>query len=207
MERTCKKCGRIKPIEQFIKNDKCRYGFRHICIECDKERSKEYYKQICDKEEYKKRVSEYSKIYRQTKRYKEISKSGRDKYHKTEKYKEYRKIGRYKEYQKQYDKGEKRKKYKYEYNKKYYKSDKGIEIKNKWRKTENGIRHKLASYKRYVENCGNGYLVNMIKKSTGLNTSLIKQYPELIDLYRVNLKLKRLTKNKQNDENSNRLEN
>jgi len=34
MERTCKKCGETKPIEDFKKNKACKYGYTYKCHDC-----------------------------------------------------------------------------------------------------------------------------------------------------------------------------
>ena len=37
-EKTCTECGITKPINEFYKDDKCLYGVRSKCKECDKKR-------------------------------------------------------------------------------------------------------------------------------------------------------------------------
>lgn len=34
MERTCKKCGETKPLEEFRKNKRCQFGRAHTCSAC-----------------------------------------------------------------------------------------------------------------------------------------------------------------------------
>jgi len=38
MERTCKKCGETKHIDDFVKNKFCKLGVSHICRKCENER-------------------------------------------------------------------------------------------------------------------------------------------------------------------------
>ncbi len=46
MERTCKKCGETKPIEEFVKAPTCKYGRSHVCLECSHKYGKEHYEKI-----------------------------------------------------------------------------------------------------------------------------------------------------------------
>jgi hypothetical protein len=46
MERTCKKCGVTKPIEEFTKSPCCRYGRTYCCYDCNHKYGKERYEKI-----------------------------------------------------------------------------------------------------------------------------------------------------------------
>jgi len=66
VERTCKKCGKTKGLEDFTKNKKCNLGRTHICKKC----SNEYNKTLARKcshtkwEQYKKSHPNYKEIDR-----------------------------------------------------------------------------------------------------------------------------------------------
>lgn len=60
MERTCKKCGETKPIEEFCKSKECLFGYSHQCQKC---RRLHYNKEIRQRY-YETRKEEIRKIAR-----------------------------------------------------------------------------------------------------------------------------------------------
>ena len=57
MDRQCKKCTAVKPIEQFVKRAKCKDGYGYTCKECTNEKNLEWY------HTHKDEVSQYKKFY------------------------------------------------------------------------------------------------------------------------------------------------
>lgn len=62
-EKTCTECGITKPIIEFYKDDKCLYGVRSKCKECEKKRHANRYKNNRDEiiqknKEWKDRIKE-----------------------------------------------------------------------------------------------------------------------------------------------------
>jgi hypothetical protein len=40
MKKLCKYCDQEKPLKQFVKDNKCRGGYRHMCLLCKAQRQK-----------------------------------------------------------------------------------------------------------------------------------------------------------------------
>lgn len=57
MTRTCKKCGKEKPLEEFVLNKGSKYGRGHICKKCSNEHKKAY-NQSPEAKAYKKAYSQ-----------------------------------------------------------------------------------------------------------------------------------------------------
>jgi hypothetical protein len=68
-----------------------------------------------------------------------------------------------------------------------------------WRKSEAGVQALKGRHRKEVENLTNDYILNTLKQSTGLSRQVLKQYPELIDSYKLQIKVKRLIKNRKNE--------
>lgn len=221
MERTCKKCGETKPIEEYGKHKTGRDGIYPICLVCSREIKRDYYK--ANKKKYamyfKKRYVlnrnaflEYQKKYKKNNKEKitERNKKNRD----SEKGKLWKKNYRlnHKEQKCNSDKKyalknrEKLKKYKslfYKLNKvkisanqKIYRinnKDSCSKAEKKWyEQNRERILTKRTNDVKKVENC---YIVQLLTQRNGMKAQFIKQYPELVELYKVQLKLKRLIKN------------
>jgi len=210
MERTCKKCGETKSIEEFAKHKrKLLYDYMWTCKNCFKEYCANYYKLT------KPHHQEYSKKYLELNRDK--IRDYKDKWRKLNSLRLSLKAKKYYQDNKQLIKerskkwNDENKEIKTETYKKYY-------IKNK-----DNIKSVAANYrqlnkkliidnqKKYHDRCTkellDPYIIYRIVKLCGLSAKIVIKYPELIETYRSNLKLKRLIKNKNgNYENSNRFE-
>lgn len=55
--KTCRKCNTEKPLSEFYKSERQKYGVRSICITCHKQYSKDYVAN--HKEAHRKRMNEY----------------------------------------------------------------------------------------------------------------------------------------------------
>jgi hypothetical protein len=162
MERTCKKCGETKPIEEFYKNKKSKFGYLHICKLCSHIHAVEYhitYKERINnnRKEWYKNNKEHSKKY--CREYRENNKE-----HCKEHDREYR---------------ENNKEHLNELSKKYirgYRKNNIIPISDK-------------------------YIIEQLRVRFGISRQVSRQYPELIENYRQQIKLKRLIKTKK-DENT-----
>lgn len=168
MERTCKKCGKTKIIEEFVKDKKSLYGYRHECKKC--------YAQLnlkrCRKwrDAHKEQAKQNNKIWRMNH---------------PDKVAQYRrnregKVGR--EYLKRVSK---------EY---YHRS-----IKNKEYKEKLQLRSKKVSAEKRKEYNNkrmhsDAYVLQNISLSSRVPISVIREYPELIELKRIQLRLLTLIK-------------
>jgi len=63
MKKTCKKCNKLKLIDEFVENKRCVDGYEHRCKECRTEYRKRYKRQY--REKNKNDVLAKDKIYRQ----------------------------------------------------------------------------------------------------------------------------------------------
>jgi hypothetical protein len=183
MERTCNKCGEIKSIKEFskVKIHGIIYT-RSVCDSCMKMQKKIYRGNNKDK------ISIGNKIYK-------------DK-HKEEiaiKKKVYMNLVHTKN--PNYEKNRYNKRMKY--NSLYREKNKdrlqlqAILRARAYRK-KNIIKIKIKR-SNDIKNLSNEYMLGLIKDKTGLERKIIKQYPDLIETYRTILKLKRLTKNYENE--------
>jgi superfamily II helicase len=71
--------------------------------------------------------------------------------------------------------------------------------KQKYYSTHKSLFAKISKKfeRKTIENMTDRWIIILIKQSTKLSKELIKQNPDLIELYRTNLKLKRLIKKQQ----------
>jgi len=182
MERTCKKCGETKPIEEFGKEKRNISGYGCRCKSCDVLRSLEYYYKNHYYDKHKDRIFEYHRKYYENNK---------------EKVNGYSK----KYYQNNIKYIKKRTKEYRENNKEYYK-----EIGEKWR--ENNKEHISDYNKRYRQNkrstIPDVYIRILLNRQYGLHAKILKQHPELIENYRQQIKIKRLLKQKKNENNETR---
>ena len=157
MERTCKKCGETKPIEEFAKVKQNKYGYSYCCKKCTSNYTCEYQKTNSNYKEYQKKYRKAHKDY-------------------------------FIEYSKEYQKNNI--KHLKEYNKEHYK---------------NNIKHYKEYSKKYwrndIDTISDRYIC-ILFFHIGLSSQTIKQYPGLIELHRVNLKIKRFIKNQRQNENN-----
>lgn len=193
MERTCKKCGETKPIEEFAKNKECRFGRSYVCKCCrnkmsniSRSKDPEYHTKvkIWSKKHYtendKKRLSEYQKIYRQTNKEKISARRRKYRLNNIDKIRE-----RERYLARNRPKTEHRRLLHRDAAREYRKNH--LELIK--------LRSKNCDYKER-KLMYNSYMLHILTNIVGVNLSKneLKQYPELIELKRAQLKLKRLTK-------------
>lgn len=170
MERTCKKCGEIKPIEEFVKDSRSK---RYTCKHC---RNK--YKAKCDSTpEQQRRIKEYRLLNR----------AKMAEYHKRKYLEDREEI--------------------IQRTRAWYENNKDRAYKRSRIYIENNKEHVRIminkNVKKHVMNIADSYVKRKLNQLYGLEYTQIPQ--DLIELYRANLKLKRLIKNNENEE-CNRLE-
>lgn len=170
--RVCKKCGKEKPIEEFVRNKGVIGGFEYRCRQCayknsrewaarHKDRQKEYYKEhykkACDKDD------EYNK--KQYLKYKE-------------KYKEHRE--RRREYYNDHSK--KWRNQNREYFQRYYEQNRNAIL-----------AHSKENHKRLCEKMTDKYIARLLHRQTNIPIDCIIQHADLIKLKREQLNILRLT--------------
>lgn len=227
MERTCKKCGETKPIEEFSKSKKCNLGYTYMCTIC--------YRKYSNARRDLLKQKEYRELHKE-----EINQKARDDY-KVHKEKILRKLKEWRDNNK--DKISLA-------NKKYCKNNRDtLLVKNKKHYNDNKIKilqqmHKYyelnkdkilqrnrvyanknkdkirakqiewaQKHRRYLNDkyrlsgrlsdrrdtleLTDNYIIQLIGQN-GITTNIIKQHPELIDNYRQQIKLHRLIKKQSN---------
>jgi hypothetical protein len=180
----------MKPIDEF---DKIHGKYYNVCLECKKQYQKEYHQKHKLIPEYRERRLYISQDWNDKNKEsrKEIDKKSRSR----PEYKEKARIQKSKRYYAGLDK---------ESILRYSKSIKGLtaskKAKRKWAKS-NPVAI-LIKERRLVGELSGCYVVNKLRRSTGLTSETLRQYPELIDTTREILKLKRLIRER--NEKSNR---
>jgi hypothetical protein len=160
MERTCKKCGETKPIEEFGKNHvNNREYISHICKICTGHRMKKWRKD----------------------NYKEIRR-----------------------YRIQYDQNHydiiKNQKSIWEKNNHTGNPDHLRKRKDDYHSNKNGQKERQSSYcKSLTDSLDDQYIIACIKQNYRLERETIKEYPEFIESYRQQIKVKRLIKTKKDE--------
>ena len=176
MERTCKKCGETKPIEDFPKDTTNKYskGHKYTCKSCCHISSKKW--RVDNAKEYrelnKARINEYFRNYYQNNK---------------NKLKEIHKVSSSKHRNKYPNKIKERNKTQYLKNQKYNK------IRAIKYQQEHIEQHKINGHNLIIK-LPDSYVISKLERM-GLNKHIIEQYPDLIDLKRVQIKILRLTKN------------
>jgi len=191
MERTCKKCGETKPIEEF---DKIHGKYYNKCLICKKQYDKEYHLNHKLIPEYRKKRLLISKEWndKNKERRKQIDKKSKSRPEYKRRAAELTRI-RYYEGKDVVSR------------ERYAKSEKGLissrKAKRKWAKLNPDKRKEKD--RRQIKNLNDCYVLNKLRRQTETETQLLRQYPELVEVKREQLRLYRLTKKQQN-ENSNR---
>lgn len=200
MERTCKKCGETKPIEEFEKCKGCDYGYSHRCKKCVNKIKGER-----GKLDIEKRRQNGRRLYS----------NNRDAYLAT-KYKWRRKNPdkasaiRRKNYLKHKNE---RCNYAKIYRQLHYESIKEWEANYQINNREiilqrNRIQHKRNrikisdTNKENAKNLTDNYVESIIRRTTKLNLKTIRQNPKFIENYRQQIKVKRLLKSKGNEQST-----
>jgi len=199
IELTCKKCGDTKPVSEFVKNPKTKYGYIYTCKVCRTKYTNDYYTKN------KERLSEHSKDY-----------WAKNREWLLEKGKEYRakNKGRISKRNKEYK--AKNKDHIILKNAEWYKKNYDI-IYAKRRIAINGDRDKYLTYMRgyYAKNIDDRlahtrsqrdelhdqYVCKVLYNVFGISTAMAKEHPELIESYREQIRIRRLLKSKK-DENT-----
>jgi hypothetical protein len=194
MERTCKKCGETKPIEEFRKRQqwfsnqckKCDYIDRKKWAELNKDNSRKKRKEWCERN--KDYTKKYNKIHKE--RNKEKLSIQQKKW-----YEENRDII----LQKAKIYGERNKERRTK-NKKEWDS-KNKEKRKKDRRMWSEINKDKVIEQQRIERdeLKDIYVIRGIHSFTGMKFKIIRQHPELIESWRQQIKVKRLLKQKKNE--------
>ena len=197
MERTCKKCGETKPIEEFEKSKGCNYGYSHRCKKCcakikrEKENLDIEKRRQKGRRQYNNNRDHYLMIKKEwrKKNPNKVSFIRRKNYlkHKNERC-NYSKI-----YYQLHPETCKERHANYRINNriKILKKSRG-----KYKINQIEILHKI---KEDVKNLTDNYIEGVMRLTTKLNLKTIRQHPELIENYRQQIKIKRLLKQKKNE--------
>lgn len=169
MERTCKKCGEIKPIESFRNKYYKDWPnkFSHTCKLCEAKHSKEY--QI--KNRGKRKLYEKNNLKRLNEQHKKWRDSNHERVLECERKYWKNNLERKRILQKQW-------------------THNNREIVNKAAKLRQ---------KKYVEKLLDSYIIARIKNEFKMEHKIIKENPELIENYRQQIKVKRLLKQKKHE--------
>jgi hypothetical protein len=176
MERTCKKCGETKPIEEFVEDKKCILGHLHICKKCRHVHRKQSAKIVtficidCGQSfplHTNRRLRCLPCKTNYLKKYKE----------------NYRKNHKHEIYIKQKSLFENYRDVHYRNCKKYRERNRDIILQKK---------------RTRVQNITDQYVIDLISGSLHIPTTTIRQHPELIESYRLQIKSRRALKNKTN---------
>jgi hypothetical protein len=182
MERTCKKCGETKPIEEFYLQPGNKNGYNSECKSCKKIYKADYYRKNIKLIKSKHRI--YSQSHKQEKidYRREWLKNNPEKAKLMSKKSHERNRENILAYLRIYQKTHKNK----------------LNEKSKlW--ARNHPNKEKIKHQRYVKSLCDGYIIEQLFRNTGLLKSKIKEHPELIEVKRIQIKLKRLA-----NENSNR---
>lgn len=197
MMRICKKCGDEKPLDEFRKHKDYKDGITNTCKKCHNEKNKSY---PIDKE----RKAEKNKAWRlkNPDKVKKIHNKSSQKRWDTGKVQAYRSAnkGRFLDYKREW-----REKHRDEENNRTrkWREDNPDAYKLSMRKTRvkradaNREMHKSYS-ERERNKIGDRYVISLIKKKQKISACLIRDYPELIEAKRLQIKLKRLIDEKRN---------
>lgn len=66
MTNSCIKCGQTKNIEEFVKDNRSKKGYRNLCKECKKIESNKRYKKVKDDPEFHRKKLESNRNYKKT---------------------------------------------------------------------------------------------------------------------------------------------
>lgn len=201
MERTCKKCGETKPIEEFTKDKKCKLGYRFICKRC-----KNNYQSL--REVHSKRLIKKRQLFDKglkkcctCKKIKPVNyfglckrnKDGHDDHCKicacnfSKTFYNINKKGKIKIYN--------------ELNKNSIKQKASLYMPMYYINNKNLILKRVKEYgTRNRNNITDLYIISLIQKAYGLKRQNIKKNSELIESHHMYIKIKRLLKSKK-DEN------
>jgi len=189
--KMCSKCGQDFELGEFIKG-------RCICFECRTGHERGFYESRNSHGQYNKRfTAEEQKIKRilYAKKWSELNPEKRKYIEKKSRSKPENKI-KHREWSRRY----------YHLNPhreaiiRYQKSEKGItashKAKVKW--AENNPDKIKIKDKRQISQLNDHYVISKIKRQVNIMTVLLRQYPELIEAKRIQIKLKRLANEKCN---------
>jgi hypothetical protein len=160
MERTCKKCGETKPIEEFYKD---RGSYRSACKMCYKDLNRSYLQanrnKVCDhqKKYYQENKEKYKAYVKENEEY--ILKQRKMRYERDGQIMRAKHRGWLKN----------NKEHVKEYSKLYYAQNKDIQSEKK---------------KMFAKELTDGYIIGAIQHAIGYNSQTIRQNPKLIKLYR-----------------------
>jgi len=201
MERTCKKCGETKLVEEFPKD---RNRYRLICRKCYNEENRNKHKLNPEKKRerdnrYKsknvEKLREYFKEYRSKNA--EKLRERRREYRGSDKYREYRiknaDIILLKRKEKVKEKAIKARIYRLQNPEKI----RAQELKRRYKRRDEIHIANLET----VKNLPDRYVINCIRNRIKISPATLRNYPELIEEWRQQIKVKRLLKSKK-DENT-----
>lgn len=192
MERVCNKCGEIKLIEEFTKNFRRAYGYTNTCKICHNKILVEYNKtdkRKTQRKEYRRaNIGKLKEVHK--KYYYENSEKIKAKTRKWENENKDRVTARHKEY--------------------IISHAEELSVKHKLYRIKNAdiIKGKKTIYyqtehyknvkKRQLQRLPTHYVISVLSDITGVDKDVIRQYPELIEAKRIQMKLKKLTNEKRN---------
>jgi hypothetical protein len=190
MERTCKKCGETKPIEEFVKDKLKSNGYKNICKKCRNYKTRLSYRLNPEKskirtlnyrknnrERYLARARKYNFDHREENSIKNKIRRDKVKKENPEKIIQKRHID-------------------------YIKTREISLRQSKIYALSHPEMYRLASKKyhnKVKEELGDEYVIAIFKPASGLRITTIKNNPELIEKWRQQIKIKRLLKQKKNE--------
>jgi hypothetical protein len=192
--KICCRCKEEKELDQFNKNRSRNDGFNSSCKVCDKESKSKSYKINQEKilknnsrwrHENAEIIKERAAKYRQENA--EIIKERKAKYRQ-----ENAEIIKERKAKYWAENGPK-----FKEDRKKYRSENSQKIKEQKRRDINKFRQTKALWHIRLHD---RYIVSLIKKQFGLSEETIKEHPELIESYRMQLKMKRFLKHKKDED-------